>query len=114
MTGTKRLCVNGPWHGHLVEPESDNYTSIRAELTGSLRLQSGETHVDYVPGRVAVPTVTGAMAPMPVLSPAGYPAPSLIEAIDALILLAWGSPATDERDAQIETSGLLGADGQPL
>lgn len=89
MAGTKRLAVTGPWHGQMIEPNSDDYRSIRWE--GKALILANEPvpePVDYVPLSYPIPLVNG-VAAMPLLVPTGI-SPTAPEVLDALVLAAFG------------------------
>ena len=99
MPGTKRLAVTGPWHGQMIEPDSDNYVSISAKvepikvsglvMPGSPEPAPAEVvEVPYCPVTYPIPLVHG-VAPMPLLVPAGL-TPTAPEVLDALVLAAFG------------------------
>jgi hypothetical protein len=89
MAGTKRLAVTGPWHGQVIEPETDNYTTVTWRATGAaaLGLDAPEP-VPYEAQAYPVPLVAG-IARMPLLVPVGI-MPTAPEVLDALVLAVFG------------------------
>jgi hypothetical protein len=105
MPGTKRLAVTGPWHGQMIEPDSDAYTVINAKVepvkvTGLILpgmpqpepVSAEVVEVPYCPVAYPIPLVRG-VAAMPLLVPAGL-TPTAPEVLDALVLAAFGEVAS--------------------
>lgn len=103
MPGTKRLAVTGPWHGQMIEPTSDDYTTITAKvepagrvtglvLPGQEPAPAAVTEIPYIPVSYPIPIVNG-VAAMPLLVPAESTPVLAAEVLDALVLVAFGTVA---------------------
>jgi hypothetical protein len=105
MPGTKRLAVTGPWHGQIIEPTSDAYESISAQVPAPIRtalILPGTPEalppavepepVTYVKLTYPIPLVNG-VRQMPLLVPGGI-VPTGPEVLDALVLAAFGEVAS--------------------